>query len=180
MRVLPRSVWSGICGLASVAVLALIAGTVVSQPPETATAPEPAPPAGQTYVGVKRCSACHFKQFMSWKKSKHFSAFTDMPAKYQGEADCLKCHATGYGAAGGYAAGTDADVLQNLLGVTCEACHGPGSKHEEISKKYANKAKLDPPEEKEVRDSIWKVQPNNVCSRCHVVQSHQDHPKYDK
>ena len=28
------------------------------------------PPKGQTYVGFKKCSSCHFKQFMTWKLLK--------------------------------------------------------------------------------------------------------------
>jgi len=151
----------------------------VAQPPAEEVA-EPAPPAGQTYTGSKRCSSCHFKQYMSWKKTKHFTALTNMPAKYQGDAECLKCHVTAYGIPGGYAGGSAPELLQNLLGVTCEACHGPGSKHEEVAKQFANKKTLAPDEEKAARDSIWKVIPGNICSRCHISQGHKEHPKYDK
>jgi hypothetical protein len=67
---------------ASGLMVAVFTSAVYAQPPETPTPPEPAPPAGQTYTGVKRCSACHFKQYMVWKKTKHASAFTDMADKY--------------------------------------------------------------------------------------------------
>jgi hypothetical protein len=151
-----------------------------AQPPVAAGPPEPAPPADQTYVGAKRCSSCHLKEYQSWKKTKHFTAFTDMSQKYQQDASCFPCHVTGYAAKGGYAAGTAADVLQNLVGVTCEACHGPGSKHEEIAKPLLNVKKLSPEQDKAVRDSIWKVDPSNPCSRCHAAQGHKEHPKYEK
>lgn len=161
--------------------LIIIVSTANSQPPAKEVAPEPAPPAGQTYTGVKRCASCHFKQFMTWKKTKHAKAFEDMPAKYQGNADCLACHVTGSGVASGYAGGTPDDILENLRAVTCEACHGPGSKHEEVAKKYTNVPKLDAAQEKEVRDAIWKNQPGNVCIRCHTAKGHgADHPAYDK
>ena len=104
-----------------------------------------------------------------------------MPVKYQSDPECLKCHVTGYGAAGGYAAGTSPEVLRELLGTTCEACHGPGSEHVKIAKPFVNVKKLSPEQEKAVRDSIYKIQPNNVCVRCHVTpQGHQEHPKYEK
>ena len=153
---------------------------VQSQPPPEAYT-TPAVPQGQTYIGAKRCSACHFKQYSTWKKSKHGKdAWESVPTKYRGAPECLKCHVTAYGAASGYAAGTAPDVLQNLLGVTCEACHGPGSKHEALCKQYSSKTKLSPEEEKIAKDSIYKFLPQNVCVRCHLVQNHKDHPKYDK
>jgi hypothetical protein len=151
-----------------------------SQPPAEPYTP-PAVPKGQTYTGAKRCASCHFKQHMSWKKTKHATdAWSKVAAKYQKDPACLKCHVTGYGAEGGYVAGTDAAILSNLVGVSCEACHGPGSKHEEICKKYATKKKLSADEEKEARGSIYKFLPDNVCVRCHGTPGHKDHPKYDK
>lgn len=113
---------------------------------------------------------------MAWKKTKHAKeAFESVPEKYRTVADCLKCHTTGYGAETGY---KDAST-PNLAGTTCEACHGPGSKHEATAKQYANR-KLTPDEEKIVRGSIWRVQPQNVCIRCHTDQGHKAHPPYDK
>jgi hypothetical protein len=118
---------------------------------------------------------------MSWKKTKHAKeAWDSVPKKYQTDPECLKCHVTGYGVKGGYVGGTATEVLSNLLGTTCEACHGPGSKHEETAKKYANKKTLTAEEEKEVRGTIYKVLPENVCMRCHITQNHKDHPKYQK
>ncbi|MGA2616551.1 MAG: cytochrome c family protein [Thermoguttaceae bacterium] len=173
----------GFVGVAAgIVTLVWLAGPTLvrSQPPAEPYA-APAVPTGQTYTGAKRCSSCHFKQFMAWKKTKHAKeAWESVTAKYQSDPECLKCHVTGYGVAGGYAAGTTPEVLQNLLGTTCEACHGPGSKHEEIAKKYTTKKKLEPDEEKEVRGSVYKVLPQNVCIQCHTPQSHKDHPKYDK
>jgi hypothetical protein len=153
---------------------------VQSQPPAKPVTPA-AVPEGQTYTGAKRCSSCHFKQYTVWKKSKHAKeAWESVPKKYQADPECLKCHVTGYGAKGGYASGTAPEILQNLLGTTCEACHGPGSKHEEVAKKYTTKKKLEPAEEKEVRGTIYKILPQNVCVRCHTLQGHVEHPKYDK
>ena len=139
---------------------------------------EPAPPAGQTYIGSKACSACHYKQYTSWKKTKHAKeAWESVPAKYQTDPDCLKCHATGYGQPSGF---KDAKSTPTLVGTTCEACHGPGSEHEKACKPFLNKKTLSPEEEKIARDSIYKVLPKNVCVACHLAQAHEEHPKYDK
>jgi hypothetical protein len=167
-------------GIATLALLCLLAGSAVnSQPPEPKDAvAEPAPPTGQTYVGAKRCSSCHFKQYISWKKTKHAKeAWESMAPKYRTSAECLACHATGYGDPTGF---KDAASSPNLTGTTCEACHGPGSKHEEACKPYLNKKKLEPAEEKIARDSIYKILPQNVCVACHTSKGHKEHPKYDK
>ena len=179
MHGLPRWVIVGV-GTGVLAVMCVLTSSVVhSQPPAPKEAvSEPAPPPGQTYIGVKRCSSCHFKQYMSWKKTKHATqAWQSVPAKYQAAPECLACHATGYGEATGF---KDAASTPNLGGTTCEACHGPGSKHEETCKPYLNKKQLSPEEEKIARGSIYKILPRNVCVACHTIQGHKEHPKYDK
>lgn len=150
-------------------------GPVWSQPgaaqlAAATTQQEPAPPAGQQYVGVKQCASCHFEQFMKWKGTKHATSFDLLPAQYQTDANCLPCHTTGFGTPTGF---QTAAASGDLKGTTCEACHGPGSKHAEIAKQFANQ-KLTPDQEKVVRDSIWKVMPNNVCIDCHKVQGHHE------
>jgi hypothetical protein len=163
------------------AIIIAFVGLVInanSQPPSKEEGPEPAPLTGQTYIGSKACSACHFKQYTSWKKTKHAKeAWESVPAKYQADPECVKCHATGYGQPSGF---KDAKSTPNLIGTTCEACHGPGSEHEKACKPFLNKKTLSPDEEKTARDSIYKVLPKNVCVSCHLVQGHVEHPKYDK
>jgi mono/diheme cytochrome c family protein len=171
-----RAVLVGLTVMLAVLIVGIAGQTVNSQPPAVAVS-DVKPPADQTYIGVKQCSACHFKQFMTWKKSKHATeSFAKLPAKYKTDASCLACHSTGYGAATGF---KDEASTPNLAGTTCEACHGPGSKHQEIAKKYAN-AKLTPEQEKEVRGSTYKVLPHNVCASCHASLGHKPHPTYDK
>jgi len=110
------------------------------------------------YVGAKSCKKCHFKQQKSWAKSKLASAFEvlkpgqcdekkkaaglDLTKDYTQDVKCLKCHTTGYGTASGYPAATegkaftDEEKTRATLneGVTCEACHGPGSLYIPIKK----------------------------------------------
>lgn len=134
-----------------------------------AAEPEPAPPEGQEYTGAKRCASCHFEQYMQWSKTPHAKALQLLPAKYAKDPKCLECHTTGFGEPSGF---KDAATSAALAGVSCEACHGPGSVHEEVSKPFAQKKTLTPDEEKLLRDSIWKNPPQNVCLGCHTVQKH--------
>jgi hypothetical protein len=151
-------------------------GPAWSQPgagqPAAAAEQEPAPPADQQYTGVKQCASCHFEQFMKWKSTKHAMTFDLLPAQYQTDNKCHECHTTGFGAPTGF---KTAAASADLKGTTCEACHGPGSKHAEIAKQFANQ-KLTAEQEKAVRDSIWKVLPKNVCISCHIVQGHHESP----
>jgi DnaJ-class molecular chaperone len=105
---------------------------------------------------------------MSWKKDKHSTTFDLLPEEYQKDAKCLKCHTTGYGEATGYKDASDAA----LKGTTCEACHGPGSKHAEVCKAFG-KEKLTPEQEKVARDTIWMMVPKNICVECHVMKAHK-------
>lgn len=134
--------------------------------PVTTTSADP--PTDQEYIGNKRCASCHFEQFMSWKKTGHSKAFDLLTAKYESNAECLKCHTTGYGEPTGY---KDASSTA-LEGVGCETCHGPGSKHEETCKPFANVKELTKEQEEQLRGSIWRMLPQNVCVECHKVQAH--------
>ena len=134
------------------------------------------PPAGQTYVGSKECASCHFDQFLTWRETKHAKGFDVLPAKYQDDKSCLKCHTTGHGEAGGFESKAK---TPGLVGASCESCHGPGSKHAEIAKSFGKK-KLAKDEEAYVRSTIYLMQPKNVCVQCHLSRAHKKHPPYDK
>jgi hypothetical protein len=134
------------------------------------------PPAGQTFVGEKVCASCHFEQDLTWRKSKHSKAFEILPAKYRADKSCLECHATGYGQATGF---TSLEATPALVGTSCEACHGPGSKHTEIAKQFTGK-ELSDAQKKYVGSSIYRMQPKNVCVGCHLIQTHKKHPDYVK
>lgn len=142
---------------------------------DAAPAPLKSPPEGQTYMGTKQCSACHFDQFMTFRSTRHAKSFEILPAKYKEDAICLACHTTGHGEPTGY---KDASST-GLAGTSCEACHGPGSKHGEIAKEYANK-KLSPEQSLYIRSTIHKMLPDNACFKCHKTKGHIPHPEYDK
>jgi hypothetical protein len=112
--------------LASWVILSL-AGTGVSQEHET------------EYVGSKKCKMCHFKEYKSWNETKMAQALEvlkpgqaveakkthgiDPDSDYTADAECLKCHTTGFGQPGGF---VSVDETPEMAGVGCESCHGPG------------------------------------------------------
>ncbi|MAT68328.1 MAG: hypothetical protein CMJ58_02275 [Planctomycetaceae bacterium] len=165
----------GILGLNVLVLLLILAATSFNwsraqEPAKEAEEGEPTPPAGQTYMGAKQCASCHFEQFMKWKATKHATTFNLLPEKYQTDAKCLQCHTTGFGEPTGFKSMAE---TPDLAGNTCETCHGPGSKHGEIAKQFADQT-LTPEQEKAVRDSIWKITPGNSCVKCHMVQGHHE------
>jgi hypothetical protein len=142
----------------------------------TAQEPLAEPPQGQTYIGSRECASCHFDQFMSWRTTPHAKGFDILPEKYRADANCLKCHTTGHGEAAGF---TSLAATPNLVGTSCEACHGPGSKHAEIAKSFGQ-TRLTDQQSAYVRSTIHRMQPKNVCVECHLAQSHKQHPQFDK
>ncbi|MFI5402631.1 MAG: multiheme c-type cytochrome [Planctomycetota bacterium] len=139
-------------------------------------APAGDPTAGATYIGAKACKKCHIKEDKTWKKMKHASAWENLPEKYRDPAQkdekgraCISCHVTGYGKEGGF---VDAKTSEDLLGVGCEACHGPGSKHREAGQKVLDekRAKFNEGEPKFI------VTKTNNCSDCH--NPHVTHEEY--
>lgn len=134
------------------------------------------PPAGQTYVGEKVCSSCHFEQNLAWRKSKHSKAFQILPEKYKADKSCLKCHTTGFEEDTGF---KSVEATPALIGTSCEACHGPGSKHTESAKQFTGKD-LSDAQKKFIASSTHRFLPKNVCVTCHLAQSHKKHPDYVK
>jgi len=91
------------------------------------------------YIGSSKCKKCHLKQYKSWEQTAMATAFDalkpgeraeaktaaglDPEMDYTANADCVGCHVTGYGKAGGF---VDIGSTPELVGVGCESCHGPG------------------------------------------------------
>ena len=165
-----------VIGVSAVIVSVSVAAMNGSGAPPAGQKEEKDPRQDQTYIGTQKCAACHFEQFTMWKQTKHAKTTEILPAKYKKDESCLKCHSTGFGEPTGFKDAT----TTSLAGTSCEACHGPGSKHAEVTKQYAKKKKLSEDEDKIARGSTYRVLPTNVCITCHADKGHKPHPKYDK
>jgi hypothetical protein len=90
----------------------------------------PAPPPGDAaYVGSASCASCHQAAMDWWEGTPHGHAYATLVERdKQFHLECVGCHVTGYGRAGGATVTHlgDGNVLRN---VGCESCHGPGSLH---------------------------------------------------
>lgn len=96
-----------------------------------------------TYVGVENCDNCHngavTDHYSEWSETRH--GVDTLQTQMAQRGYCEQCHTTGFNnlSAGGYdpqeawneTTPTDNQTVANikLLGVQCEACHGPGSDH---------------------------------------------------
>ncbi len=87
-------------------------------------------PTHASYVGSEACRSCHPAEYASWAGGSHAGAFASLETRgAAGDADCQKCHTTGFGRPGGFPAGGGADAHADLARVGCESCHGPGGDH---------------------------------------------------
>ncbi len=105
-------------------------------------------PGQASYVGAEKCFECHEETQPFWEKDRHRTAWDTLVKDGKTfDLDCVSCHATGYGKAGGSILG----AMKNLKTVQCESCHGPGSIHAEDG---------------EV-ETITREVPASLCVGCH-------------
>ncbi len=112
------------------------------------------PSENAAYVGSSKCKKCHMKPFRSWQKTAHAQSFETL--KMMGreqDAECVKCHSTGFGEAGGF---VDSATTSNLENTGCESCHGAGSEH------LAGSIK-----DKELKRATINKSPGGACVKCH-------------
>lgn len=128
----------------------------------------------RTYVGTTKCAACHFPQYKSWKTSPHGKAFEVLPAKYKKDAECLKCHTTGFGHESGF---KDASST-GFAGISCEACHGAGSEHTRVALRFVDEG-ITEEGEKRLRTTIQRIA-GDPCIKCHLSQAHKTHPPFER
>jgi hypothetical protein len=133
-----------------------------------------------SYGGVVTCKPCHLTpksgaQFKLWSTSAHAKAYETLKtpaakeaAKKLGIEDpltsdkCLKCHVTAHG--------VDAKLKGAKLtleeGVSCEACHGPGSAYK------GQKLMKDIYDKKVDGKQYGLIEPTEkVCITCHNSES---------
>ncbi|MHC4424696.1 MAG: cytochrome c family protein, partial [Planctomycetota bacterium] len=148
-----------------------------------------------TYIGVKKCKSCHFKQWNSWRKTKMAQTFEvlkpgvrneektklkfDPNRDYTKDATCLGCHTSGFGIPGGYIVPADGDAKEQAAdnaGVTCEGCHGPGSKSVEIQEDIKENKR--PYKFAELRAVGFHKAGVRSCTPCHNASDPGKEPGY--
>lgn len=137
---------------------------------------------GAEYIGESQCKVCHNKkaegeQWNKWKASEHAKAFETLKSekaieigKQKGLAkppaespECLKCHVTAYDVA----TGTAPPKIKFEMGIQCETCHGPNSKHQEDGKKimFQKDTTID------VSLNVISKPEEKTCRQCHNEES---------
>lgn len=114
------------------------------------------------YVGSKKCKMCHNKpatgaQYTQWAESKHAKAMESLSAEEAKNPACIKCHST--------VGHVDADLVATLKideGVSCESCHGPGSKY------FPNAIMKD---RAKAMENGLIMPTKEVCIKCHNEES---------
>jgi formylglycine-generating enzyme required for sulfatase activity len=152
---------------------------------------------GATYIGVKKCKSCHFKQWNSWRKTKMAKTFEvlkpgvrseektklkfDPNKDYTKDTACLGCHTSGFSIPGGYIVSADGDAeaqeqAADNVGVTCEGCHGPGSKSVEIQEDIKENKR--PYKFAELRAVGFHKAGVRSCTSCHNASDPGKEPGY--
>ena len=142
------------------------------------------------YVGVDNCKICHSEKEEGWRNTSHGKDFKPggiyPPVNNRADdlnltGSCAFCHVVGMGdsESGGFdpnewwsndTATTDQSVGNiDLIGIQCEACHGPGSFHVEYQTgRYCADCKMDG-EDEETHDMV--VSPNELKGNPSVEES---------
>jgi len=131
------------------------------------------------FAGVKSCAKCHRKVYKSWKKSKMAMALDilkpgeraemkkkaglDPQKDYTKDTTCLPCHTTGYGKTGGF---VSMEKTPLMVGISCEACHGPGKVYNKIMKKRGRVY-----QKEELLQAGFNDDPRKSCEQCHNDKS---------
>lgn len=79
------------------------------------------------YLGEKNCRRCHETEYQMYASQQHAHAFATLTKNQRDSTpECLPCHVTGMGQAGGF---ISKESTPDLVNVQCENCHGMGTMH---------------------------------------------------
>ena len=110
--------------------LAALSGGVITEKEMTPTAKFVPVSGGNRYIGNSACAPCHVEAATQWEKSPHAQALHTLQVTKNGidakRPDCLRCHTVGFAQPTGFRVDTP---NEDLGGVGCETCHGPGELH---------------------------------------------------
>jgi 2',3'-cyclic-nucleotide 2'-phosphodiesterase (5'-nucleotidase family) len=109
----------------------------------------------QRYLGLGTCQSCHVEEFNVYAGTGHARAYATLASEFvHRDTNCVGCHVTGYGQAGGFQGVRLRGAMVDLVDVQCEACHGPGAEHS--------------------RDGSYRRAARESCVRCHTPNDDPD------
>lgn len=128
--------------------------------------PKPEAKSANAYVGdtEKKCTMCHKAQVEAWKKWAMAKAWDKLSDADKKNDACVKCHVTGYGKEGGW---VSIEKTPNLVGVQCEACHGPATEHMKV-----------PMADKEKRKATMSKPTEETCKACHIKEGNPNFKEF--
>jgi hypothetical protein len=138
-------------------------------------------------VGPEECGECHKAEVHTWRQTKHFKTYKEMPRKKKAkeiagkmnikrmkkDSACLTCHFT---------FGYKKEKIKAIAGISCESCHSPAKEWIKVHGDYGGKKvtrEKETPEHKKKRlaaiQESGMIRPSNLyrlaenCFQCHTV-----------
>jgi hypothetical protein len=147
---------------------------------------------GYHFLGSEKCAECHDVEYDIWKQTPHSHAFESLTVAYAQASDdpslaqrvrvdrihdpeCINCHTTGWDAQdvvrfeSGF---TGVEATPHLVGVHCESCHGPGSRHVELEENGAAEDLL--LAERQKMHLSTDTAEVRLCVKCHDFENSPD------
>lgn len=113
---------------------------------------------------AKVCKACHKEQVLAWEQWAMAGSWDKLCEEEQLNPNCIKCHVTGYGEPGGF---VSFEETPTLVGITCEACHGPAGAHMKV-----------PPKDLEGRRGSMSRPDEANCLQCHIEEGNPNFKEF--
>ena len=161
--------------------LSLALGLLLMLPSDApARAPDPA-----KVVGSTECAECHKEETETWKKTRHYKTFKELPRdkkareigkalglrRVRSEGLCLTCH---------FSSKEENGKAKPIAGISCESCHSPAKEWIKRHSEYSGKKKeTETPEEAKQRwidaEAAGMIRPKMIytltknCYGCHIV-----------
>jgi len=113
---------------------------------------------------AKACKMCHKEQVAAWEKWPMASSWDNLSDEEKLKEECISCHVTGYGEPGGF---VSEEETPDMVGITCEACHGPAGAHMKIPAKDA-----------EGRAASMSEPDEANCLQCHIEEGNPNFKEF--
>ena len=144
------------------------------------------------FLGSQKCAECHDEAYEIWKDTPHAHAYDSLTVAWARQhqdpgmaarvrvdrihdPECVNCHTAGWDPQdvlrfeGGF---TGIETTPHLVGVNCENCHGPASKHVAAEESGADEAVI-AAERLKLHLTVESAR-SGLCSQCHDFENSPD------